>query len=57
MGKTREVIQAVIADNSQGALNDGLCYSTVMLRAPQMTNDGFFFEYVFASFVSAKVLK
>ena len=47
----------MIADNSQGALNDGLCYSTVMLRAPQMTNDGFFFEYVFASFVSAKVLK
>ena len=22
----------MIADNSQGALNDGLCYSTVMLR-------------------------
>lgn len=31
IGKTVKVIWAIISDNSQGALNYGFCYSTLML--------------------------
>ena len=38
IGKTVKVIWAIISDNSQGALNYGFCYSTLMLSLATSVN-------------------